>query len=121
VLKRKIDWERVAQGLSFGNEKEMWEALYVRDKLSLAKLETYFGVTKVTVRKRLLANGFTMRKQGGAQIDALKIGDDQLVQEVEEFGIESVSRHYDVTRACIFQRVRKIRARRAAEAKGADS
>lgn len=113
----KIPWDAAAEKMGLSNAKQMWEKLYLTDKQSLAGLATFFGVTRNTVRRELRRHGIPLRGRGGPQGVKLKIGDEQLEQEVLEYGTESVAAHYDVSRTAVFHRMRKIRARRAEEEK----
>ena len=58
-------WLPVASSLGFLSELDMLEHLYLDAGFSLKEMERVIGYSSISIRRRLLMNGVSLRKRGG--------------------------------------------------------
>lgn len=102
-------WPIVAEKLGYASVKDMWTDLYVTKGMGIAALEEYLDTARITIREQLVLSGIEIRKRGGKKNWKLRISDEQLWQEVEDFGITDVADHHGVSRTTVAKRYKAIR------------
>jgi len=119
-----INWKGVAYRLNYKSEKEMWEAIYTDQKLSVSKLADQFGVSHTAIRVAMERCGIARRSRGGAnRKSSIKWPlDDELLFRVELDGIPTVAHQLKLNYSTVYKHVRELQKERdAATQPAADS
>jgi len=109
-----IDWPTTATKIGYADEEAMWKALY--GKHSIAELSTMLGVSRNTVRLRLVKCGIEFRGRGGPNNKHTEVTDD-LLDRVKRDGIAVVAKELGIQYSTLYKRIYRIRGLKIADLK----
>ena len=105
-----IDWTTVAKRLGYASEHELWEKLYVQERLPIATISKRFDVSHSTVRDALTRCMIQRRGRGGPnrQEDPRWPEDAAFLEEVQRDGTTLVAARLGFSASAVYKRVRSI-------------
>jgi transposase-like protein len=103
------DWNSIAVGLGYHDEKELWSELYTNDKASIAALAETFRCSPNQIRDRVRGAGIELRGQGGANYKKISMNA-ELALRCDQEGCMSVSRHMGVSYTALLKAHKAFRA-----------
>jgi len=109
-----IDWLSTAMKLGHADEEAMWKALY--EKSSIAELSTQLGVSRNTIRLRLVKCGVAFRGRGGPNNKHTDVTD-ELLEKVKREGIAAVAKELGIQYSTLYKRIYRIRGLKIADLK----
>lgn len=68
------NWKGLATSLNYTTETEMWQDLYLEQKLTIQQLSLRLGYGTHTIRRRMLLCSIDMRQRGGPRTSAYNRG-----------------------------------------------
>lgn len=113
MVMKANDWERYAFVLGYkkedgtGDEIAMLRDLYSR--MSMEEMSESLAISPHSLRRKLLAEGITLRKRGGAN-NRRCVVDDAIVERMKNEGATQVAKDLQVSKYTLFKQRRRFLA-----------